>query len=58
LVGNCDYKATSVAIAIASLTELGKIHEKLAHFITEKLPQASTAISVSIKQYSFKTIAM
>jgi hypothetical protein len=23
--GNCDYKATSVAIAIASLTELGKI---------------------------------
>ena len=25
LVGNCDYKATSVAISIASLTELGNI---------------------------------
>jgi hypothetical protein len=27
--GNCDYKATSVAIAIASLTELGNLENNV-----------------------------
>jgi ABC-type tungstate transport system substrate-binding protein len=38
--GNCDYKATSVAIAIASLTELGNIrcrkHPWVDHFRERK----------------------